>query len=89
MGMDFNKTFITGRVYGMGLSPMKNNGLYVAEGKLCVNNAMNAKGEVLRDDFPIRCYGKQAEFFGKLKDGTYGQSSGLADRKPNPELELR
>ena len=70
MGMDTNRLFITGRVYGMGLSPMKNNGLYVAEGKLCVNNAMNAKGEVLRDDFPIRCYGKQAEFFGKLKDGT-------------------
>ena len=68
MGMDFNKTFITGRVYGMGLSPMKNNGLYVAEGKLCVNNAMNAKGEILRDDFPVRCYGKQAEFFGKLKE---------------------
>ena len=62
----------------MGLSPMKNNGLYVAEGKLCVNNAMNAKGEILRDDFPVRCYGKQAEFFGKLKDGTqvwlYGSS---------------
>lgn len=70
MGMDFNKTFITGRVYGMGLSPTKAAGLYVAEGKLCVNNAMNAKGEVLRDDFSIRCYGKQAEFFGKLKDGT-------------------
>lgn len=70
MGIDFNRVFITGRVYGMGLSPMKNNGLYVAEGKLCVNNAMNAKGEILRDDFPVRCYGKQAEFFGKLKDGT-------------------
>ena len=70
MGMDFNKTFITGRVYGMGISPMKTKGLYVAEGKLCVNNAMNAKGEILRDDFPVRCYGKQAELFGKLKDGT-------------------
>ena len=70
MGMSINKIFITGRVYGMGLSPMKSNGLYVAEGKLCVNNAMNAKGEILRDDFSIRCYGKQAEFFGKLEDGT-------------------
>ena len=46
MGIDFNRTFITGRVYGMGLSPMKNYGLYVAEGKLCVNNAMNAKREI-------------------------------------------
>ena len=70
MGMDFNKTFITGRVYGMGLNPTKQKGLYVAEGKLCVNNAVNANGETLRDDFSIRCYGKQAEFFGKLKDGT-------------------
>ena len=68
MGMSINKIFITGRVYGMGLSPMKNNGLYVAEGKLCVNNAVNAKGEILRDDFSIRCYGKQAEFFGKLEE---------------------
>lgn len=71
MGMDFNKIFITGCVYNMGLSPMKSNDLYVAEGKLCVNNAMNAEGEILRDDFPIRCYGKQAEFFGQLKDGTH------------------
>ena len=71
MGMDFNKTFITGRVYGIGLNPTKTEGLYVAEGKLCVNNAMNAKGEILKDDFPVRCYGKQAEFFGKLKDGTH------------------
>ena len=70
MEMDFSTAFITGRVNRMGFSPMKNNGLYVAEGKLCVNNAMNGKGEILRDDFPIRCYGKQAEFFGKLKDGT-------------------
>lgn len=70
MGIDINHLFISGRVYGIGLSPMKNNGLYVAEGKLCVNNARNAKGEILRDDFFIRCYGKQAEFFGKLKDGT-------------------
>lgn len=70
MGIDFNRTFITGRVYGMGLSPMKTSGLYVAEGKLCVNNAMNGKGEILRDDFPIRCYGKKADAFGRLKDGT-------------------
>lgn len=71
MGMDFNRLVITGRIYGMGLNPTKQKGLYVAEGKLCVNNAMNAKGEVLRDDFPVRCYGKQAEFFGSLKDGIY------------------
>lgn len=71
MGMDFNRVDITGRIYGMGLNPTKQKGLYVAEGKLCVNNAMNAKGEILRDDFPVRCYGKQAEFFGCLKDGTY------------------
>lgn len=71
MGMDFNRVLITGRVYGMGLNPTKQEGLYVAEGKLCVNNAMNASGEVLRDDFPVRCYGKQAVFFGKLKDGTH------------------
>lgn len=70
MGMDFNRVDITGRIYGMGLNPTKQKGLYVAEGKLCVNNAMNAKGEILRDDFSIRCYGKQAECFGKLKDGT-------------------
>lgn len=71
MGIDFNKIFITGRVYGMDLSPMKTQNLYVAEGKLCVNNAMNANGEILRDDFPVRCYGKQAELFGQLKDGTH------------------
>ena len=71
MEMDFNRLVITGRVYGMGLNPTRTNGLYVAEGKLCVNNAMNVKGEVLRDDFPIRCYGKQAEVFGKLKDGNF------------------
>lgn len=71
MGMDFNRVDITGRIYGMGLNPTRQKGLYVAEGKLCVNNAMNAKGEILRDDFPVRCYGKQAEFFGSLKDGTY------------------
>lgn len=70
MGIDINHLFITGRVYGMGLSPMKTNGLYVAEGKLCVNNARNAKGEILRDDFSIRCYGKRAELFGNLEDGT-------------------
>ena len=70
MGIDINHLFISGRVYGIGLNPTRTNGLYVAEGKLCVNNARNAKGEILRDDFFIRCYGKQAEFFGKLKDGT-------------------
>ena len=71
MAMDFNKIFITGWVYDMGLSPMKTENLFVAEGLLCVNNAMNANEEILRDNFPIRCYGKQAELFGKLKDGTH------------------
>lgn len=71
MGIDFNRVDITGRIYGMGLNPTKQKGLYVAEGKLCVNNAMNANGEILKDDFSVRCYGKRAEFFGSLKDGTY------------------
>lgn len=70
MQLDFNRITLTGRVFDMGLSPTKQEGVFVAEGKISVRVAQSKDNKVLRDDFSIRAYGNKAKALGVLKDGT-------------------
>lgn len=69
--MDLNNVVLSGRVFDMGYSPMRNSANSgVAEGKLSVNIGIKF-GEECYDEFNIRAFGKKADFISKLKDGTF------------------
>lgn len=70
MLMDINSTVLSGRVFDMGIHPMKNNdNSCVAEGRIMVVNGKK-EGKEMVDEFGIRAYGKKAVFIGGLRNGT-------------------
>lgn len=68
--MDVNMFTLSGRVFDMRHSLMRNPEMGgVAEGKISVKIGTK-NGEEMIDEFFIRAYGKRAEYIGSLADGT-------------------
>lgn len=67
--MDVNVVVLSGRVFDMGYSPLKDGSGGVAEGRLMVVQGKK-NGEEIADEFGIRAYGKKADFVSGIRDGT-------------------
>lgn len=69
--MDVNSVMLSGRLYAVGLHPMKTQpGFNVAEGRLSVSKP-DKDDTVVREEFCIRAYGKKSDFIGNLPEGTH------------------